>query len=275
MSQRTVAHDFSQEIGDAPIAMAYKRQRRGSKNVKRRAINRTAMPMAIRNRGTPSGYYEIPVRQLIKMYANTSTGLWNTAQNTGAQIGTIGYRGFGMSFELDQTYINLGEGSVSATIASAIPGFAELQSVFDMCKISDIEIECWWTNQESDLSAGTAYGGFDMFVVEDPNDAGPPTNMGTIMQYNKVVRMQGDTNRVFRFKIKPHCRVSMGGFADQDSSTSTTLGGVVPSTYVQTVKPAVTHMGFKGWLDIPTSASGRAQILNILIKQTRRYKIFR
>lgn len=268
-SQSGVAdYEFSQEM---PVA---KRQRRGSKN-ERRKYGKPAMPMAIRNRGTPSGYYEIPVRQLIKMYANTSTGLWNTAQNTGAQIGTTGYRGFGMCFELDQTYLNLGEGSVGATIYSLVPGFAELQSVFDLCKISDIAIECWWTNQESDLSAGTAYGGFDMYVTEDPNDAGPPANLGTVMQYTNVTRMQGDTSKVYRKKIKPHVRVSMGGFADLDSSTSTTLGGVVPSTYVQTVKPAVTHMGFKGWVDIPTSASGRAQTLNILVTQTRRYKMSR
>lgn len=268
-SQSGVAdYEFSQDM--PPL----KRQRRGSKN-ERRKYGKPAMPMAIRNRGTPAGYYELPVRQLIKMYANTASGLWNTTQNTGQSIGLTGYRGFGISFELDATYINLGEGSVGATIASSVPGFSELQTVFDMCKISDIEIECWWTNQQSELTTGNAFGGFDMFVVEDPNDAGPPANMGTIMQYNKVVRMQGDTNRVFRFKIKPHCRVSMGGSADQDSSTSTTLGGVAPSTYIQTVKPAVTHMGFKGWLDIPTSSTGRAQTLNILIKQTRRYKISR
>ena len=255
--------------------MPAKRQRRGSKNARIGKSYKPAMPMALRTRGTPAGYYEIPVRQLIKIYSNTSTGFWDTTQGTGAPIGARGWRGMGISFELDNTYVNLGEGSVSATVAVAVPGFAELQSAFDMCKIADIEVEMWWTNQQDSNSTATSYGGFDLFVAEDPNNVDCAANIGTIMQYMNVKRMQGDSNRTFKFKIKPHVRSSLGGFADQDSSTSTTLGGCIPSTYVQTTKPAVTHMGYRGWVDIPQSATARTQTLNILVTQTRRYKMSR
>lgn len=266
-SQAGVAdYTFSQEMP------ASKRQRRGSK--KDAKYRKSSLPVAIRTRGTPDGYYEIPVRSLVKLYCNTSTGLWDTTQGTGAPIGTRGWRGFGISSTLDNTTFYLGENAVSAAIVSSVPGFTELQSVFDLCKIVDMKVQMWWTNQSSDLSTATSYGGFDLYIAEDPNNVDPPANLGTIMQYQKVKRYPGDNGTMMNYTIKPHVRVSAGA-DDGEAGTATTLGAVMPSTYIQTAKPGVSHLGFRGWVDVPQSATARTSTLNVLITQTRRYKMSR
>lgn len=249
------------------------KKRRFSKNYGKRN-RKQSVPTAIRTRGTPAGYYEIPVRQLIKIFTNTSSGFWSTNQTTGASIGLTGYRGIGMNFALDNSTIQLGEGAFSANISSAVPGFAELQAVFDMCKIVDIEIECWWTNQHSELTTGTTYGGMDLFLAEDPNNDDPPGSIATVMQYQNVKRYVCDSNKKLNYKIKPHMRIS-AGTTDDEAGTASSIAVTAPSSYVQTAKPAVCHFGFRGWLDIPTAAAARTGTLNILVKQTRRYKMSR
>lgn len=257
---------------DMPVAKRQKKNPKYSKYGKKNY--KPSMPVAIRTRGTPDGYYEIPVRQLIKLYCNTSSGFWDTNQTTGASAGVTGYKGFGMSFSLDNTQVYLGNSGIAVGISNSVPGFAQLQAVFDMCKIVDVEIATWWTNQQDANSTGTSYGGFDFYIAEDPNNDDPPTSIGEIMQYQKVKRFYGTSNQTFKYKIKPHIRTSVGA-DDIETGTSTTLGGVQPSTYIQTTKPAVSHLGFRGYLDIPTAAAARVQTLNILVTQTRRYKMSR
>lgn len=269
-SQVNIDYDFSQED---MYRRPTKKARRGSFPKKNSKVI-TKVPAAIRTRGTPAGYYEIPVRQLIKLYTNTSTGFWETTQGSGTAVGTRGWRGMGLSFQLDNTNVYLGEGSTSSFAANSVPGFTELQAVFDLCKIVDIEVEFWWTNQTNEISSATSYGAFDLYVAEDPNNIDCPTNIGTIMQYQTVKRYTCTPDSRMRYKIKPHIRMS-GGSDDLDAGTSTTLGVTYPSTYIQTNKPAVSHLGFRAWVDIPTSATARVGTLNMMITQTRRYKMSR
>lgn len=270
LSQRSIDFDFSQE--DMPPS---KKQRKYSKDYGKRKAYKQSLPMAIRTRGTPDGYYEIPVKTLIKLYANTSTGLWNTNQSTGAPSGGTGYRGFGISLNLDQVNFHLGEGSISSTIAVSVPGFTELQQVFDLCKISDVKVEYWWVNQSPDLSTTAGnYGGYDMYVTEDVNNVDPPNLLEKIMQYSKVKRIRGTENRTFTQSFKPHMRV-VAGSSDDETGFTGTLALSQPASYIQTNKPGVAHFGVRGFVDLPTAANARIGYLNVCITQVRRYKMSR
>lgn len=259
--------EFSQEM-ERPA----KKARRGSKNVVRRTNYKSSVPMAIRNRGTPDGYYELPVRVLFKLYANTSTGLWNTDQSTGQAIGLTGYRGFGISSQLDTIRFSLGEGAYSANIDVAVPGYTELQSVFDLCKISDMEVSYWWTTDPRELTT-SAHGYFDMYTVTDPNNVDPPANLGTVMQYSKVHRIPSNAQNIIKQKFKPYIR-AVAGTENFETGTSTTVALAQPATYIQSSKPSVAHLGVRGWVDIPTGAvTTCVSYLNVLVTQKRRYKI--
>lgn len=250
---------------------AMKRQRRNSKNARR--SKKVSIPLAIRNRGTPSGYYEIPVRTLIKIYGNTSTGLWNTTQTTGAPSGLTGYRGFGIMTYLDYVRVSLGEGSTSANIDVTIPGYAQLQAVFDEVKIAEMEIQYWYTNNVRDSVQGTGnYGAVDIFTTVDTNGIEPPSLIDEIMQYSNVKRITGDGNRLVTQKWKPTIRID-GATADTEAATGSTNGVVQPSTYIMTSKPAVAHYGVRGWVDVSTASTSHIYSLNILVKQVRRYKM--
>lgn len=251
-----------------------KKQRRGSykKYGAARKNYKSSVPMAIRTRGTPSGYYELPVRVLFKIYANTSTGLWNTDQSSGAALGLTGYRGFGISSHLDSVRLSLGEGAFAANIDVTVPGFAEIQNVFDLCKISDMEVSYWWTTDPRELTT-QSHGYFDMYTVTDPNNADPPANLGTILQYSKVNRIPSNAQRIVKQKFSPYIR-AVAGTENFDTGTATTVAVAQPSTYIQTNKPAVAHLGVRGWVDIPPNAqTACVTYLNILVTQNRRYKI--
>lgn len=250
-----------------------KKQRRGSKKyAQRRAYSKSSMPMAIRNRGTPDGYYELPVRTLFKLYCNSTTGLWNTDQGTGAQIGLTGYRGFGIGTSLDAVRIDLGEGGSATSVTLTVPGFSELQAVFDLCKIADMQVDYWWTTDPRELTTA-AHGYMDMYTVVDPNDTNPPANLGNIMQYSKVTRIPSNAQNIVKQKFKPYIR-TVAGTSAEESGTASTVALAQPSTYIQCAKPGIFHFGVRGWVDIPPNAPTAVQTyLNILVTQVRRYKI--
>lgn len=254
---------------------AAKKQRKGSFSKQKYGTGRknykSSVPMAIRNRGTPDGYYELPVRQLFKLYCNTSTGIWNTDQSTGASVGLTGYRGFGISSTLDSVRVSLGEGAFLANIDLTVPGFSQLQGVFDLCKISDMEVHYWWTTDPRELTT-SGHGYFDMYTVTDPNNVDPPAALSDIMQYSKVNRIPSNAQNIVKQKFKPHIR-AVAGSENFETGTSTTVALAQPSTYIQTAKPGVAHFGVRGWVDIPSAAITCVTYLNILVIQNRRYKI--
>lgn len=240
---------------------------------KRRRYTKSKIPRAIQTRGTPDGYYEIPVKALTRIYVNTSTGGWNTNQTTGASIGLTGYQGIGFYSSLDTMSTVLGNGAISATISQAVPGFTELQAVFDEGKICKVMYDVWVTAQ---VPAATAvagnFGAPDLFLAVDPNNADPPGGLEAVLQYSNVKRICFDSNQRTRFSFYPKIRTD-GGSAETESGTSTTLSLSQSPSYNQMNKPGVVHFGLRGWFAIPTAANGYVYQVNILRTEIRRYKV--
>jgi len=234
------------------------------------------IPQAIRTRGTPDGYYEIPVRTLIKVVGNNQAGFFNTNQDTSSPSG-IGFQGFGLFSSLDNVTMLLGEGSISASIVRTVPGFSEMARVFDQCKIAAMSIDVWFEVVPNSIgeSTGTNYGMPDLYVTQDKDDAIPPANVAEILQYQKVQRMPGMGYKTYKNRCNPYVR-DVNGTSGDETSTTTTISGSSPSGYMNTSKPAAAHLGWKGFMatDFAGSSSGaKPFVMNVLIHQIRRYKM--
>lgn len=235
-------------------------------------VSKSRIPRAIRSRGTPSGYYEMPVTIYHRCYFNSSTGIWPTNPTTGVQSGGTGYNGFGMCSDLDYSYINFGNGGVTAQSVEAIPGFANMQAVFDECKIARIHYELWVDGTAGPLGS-TLTAAPNTFVVVDNNNADSPANLAEILQYHPVHSVKGDINHSLKLTVYPRVRISVGS-GEQESSTTTTVAQVQNAGYMEMSKPAVTHFGIRGYFET-TSALATPQIGYLCIKETqiRRYKV--
>lgn len=268
-SQRSFVSDAT-ALTSVPMR---RRRQMVSSYQRRRRYAKSKIPLAIKTRGTPSGYYEIPVRVLTRIYVNTSTGLWNTIQSTGGSSGLTGYNGISLNSTLDIMATYLGNGTFSANIFNSVPGFAGLQGVFDECKIVEEIYDIWVANQAPEAAGSTAnIGAPDLFLVEDYNDGTPPASIDEIMQYSKMHRICFDNGR-YRIRYTPKVRADVGASAD-DLGTSTTLSATQTAGYMSTSKPGCVHFGLKGWLAVPNaSTSAYVYELNILRTQIRRYKI--
>lgn len=250
---------------------APKRQRTNKHYAKKRASSLVRVPRALQTRGTPDGYYEIPHRQLFRLYGNTSTGLWNTNQSTGAPIGATGYVGLGMFFQLDTTNIQLGNGAPSATVSQSVPDFASYQAIFDLCKIASVEVEVWFTDHARQMNtSATTYGAPELFLTTDLNDVSPPSALSGVLDKKVITRVSPDYKR-YKINVKPYVAGDAG--TSDGTATITTLSLSQPSTYCRTTLPAVAHYGFKGCMALPTSEDSTLYTLNILVTQIRRYKM--
>jgi len=245
-----------------------------SKYLRQRTVSiPRSIPKSIQFRGTPKGYYEIPVTNLFKVYYNTSTGLWQTNQDTGASQGLIGYRGFSLSTSLSDVNLALGEGSVSTNITQSVPGFASLQDVFDVCKIARLEVEIYFM-QDANGNSGSGDSPASMLhVVKDYNSVNPPSNQSAILQYGEIKNCQSTSMHTRqKWSFQPHTEQS-GETIDGASSTFSINR---PSTYMATATPGVAHRGLLGWIDSAQSTgSARTGYVYILVKQIRRFKMTR
>lgn len=270
--KRARSFEFSQDTPDMSGAYAIKRK----KNVrfaKGRSMvaKRSSVPRAIRSRGTPDGYYEIPVTVYRRVYFNMSTGLWNTDPYTAVTSGSTGYNGFGLGTALDTSQMLLGNGSTSAAISVTVPGFTELQAVFDECKIARIDYEFWVAAQAADLG-GTLFQAPNIWVAVDSNGIDPPSNLTTLLQYSTLKCIKGDINNSTKMTVYPKIRedaASDGG----EASTATTSAVMRSSTYMSTVKPGALHFGLRGWFETASPSSVTVGYLCIKETQYRRYKV--
>lgn len=246
-------------------------RRRTNPKKKMMIVSKSRVPRAIRSRGTPDGYYEIPVTIYHRCYFNSSTGIWPTDPITGAQSGATGYNGFGMCTDLDNSIINFGTGGVAAQSFATIPGFAQLAAVFDECKIARIHYEMWVDGTAASVGS-TLFAAPNTFVVVDNNNADSPANLAEILQYHPVHTVKGDINNSLKVTVYPHVRVSVGT-GEQEVSTSTSIAQVSRAGYMECSKPAVTHFGLRGYFET-TPALAAAQLGYLCIKETqiRRYK---
>lgn len=271
-STATTQEDFTQSQYEMPSKSQRRRSNSYSKNPIRSMVARKArVPRAIRTRGTPDGYYEIPVTVYRKVYFNMSTGLWVTDPITGITSGVTGYNGFGMGTQLDTSQMLLGNGAVSASIQVTVPGFAELQNVFDECKISRIDYEFWVAGQAADLG-GTLYQAPTVWIAVDPNGIDPPSNIGQLLQYSTVKCVKGDINHPTKMTVYPKIREDASSDG-AEASTAVTSSVCRPSTYTMTAKPGVLHYGLRGWFESTSPVSVTVGFLCIKETQYRRYKI--
>lgn len=247
------------------------RSKKQRTNGKLRAMRsaKSRVPRALSTRGTPDGYYEIPVTIYRRLYWNMSSGLWTTDTVTGAQSGSTGYQGFGMGTQLDTSLMFLGISGGSSI--RTVPGFSQLQGVFDECKIARIHYEFWIAGQakETNSTLGQAP---NIWIVEDTTGIDPPTTQDEILQYGKVRTVKGDINSPLKFTIYP--KIREGASSDgSDTSTNETSGLMDSARYCSTSKPAVFHFGLRGWFET-NAAVATAQYGYLCIKETqiRRYK---
>lgn len=241
----------------------------GSSKKKRRTKVIRRIPRTIQTRGTPQGYYEIPVTVLTRLYFNTSTGFWQTDQNSGAQGGLTGYNGMNWSTTLDNTIINLGNGTSSTTITQAIPGFSSLQAAFDLVKIAKVFVEVEFVNPLHNTALSNA-GGVYINMAVDPNDFNPPASESDIMQYSNLKTLTNGNYGKLRFSFIPYIIDSVA-----DYNGNTIQAGNQPAGYVRTSFPAATFKGFIGWISTFLLSSSTAQNGYLVIKTTqiRRFKL--
>lgn len=249
-----------------PYSRPTKRTRSGSF---RRPSNRrlvTRVPRAIRTRGTPDGYYEIPTNVLLRFYFNTSTGVWDTNQANGAALGTTGYPGVGFRFTHGNIVVHFGDaGVINRTASYAIPFATELAAVFDDVKTPKINMEYWIANQTPGGHTTTGYDP-EFWVVEDKNDAFPPSS-DAIQQYAKSVRVLPD--RPTKMSISPN--VVIDTVADAGSG-ATNNAGMTTNGYIRLGSDA-SLFGAKMYYWIPnTGANTYVGYLNIKFTIVRRYK---
>jgi len=257
------------------VPMRYSR-RMASQPYRSRRSYKSRVPRSISTRGTPSGYYELPVRVFWKLYVNTSTGAFNTDPVTGVQSGATGYQGISLSFDYSQVYIDLGNGGFASNIAVNIPGVTDLQSVFDLCKIYRVDYEFWWANGlNQSPTVANAAGGPELWIANDQAGAPPPGSQVTVLQYGDVTRMHSDPTRKFKKTLYPKQRVYLGTTPDP-SGNAGVLGGSQASTYFETDKPSVRHTGMIGWFNLPQNhTTTQLYYLNCMMTMYRRFKTTR
>ena len=264
-SQATTQESQSQSYGS-------KRGRRAAKSYTR-AVSR--VPRAIATRGTPAGYYEIPVNVFRRVYWNMSTGLWPTNQTTGASTGLTGYNGFSLGTTLDTSYMSLGNGAFSADNNIAIPGFTEIQTVFDQGKIVRVDYEFYFTNQSTVAASAGAYENPELWIVFDPDNLDPPSTITDVSQYQRVLKVKGNANNgVFKTTVYPKVRVQIGSSSDE-AGTTTTLAGTENAGYMDLAKPGAMHFGLRGYFINNSVMTNHLGYLHICERQIRRFKISR
>lgn len=272
-SQATTQEDFTQE--DMPSRSQRRRSASYAYNPVRSrqmVVRQSRVPKAIRTRGTPRGYYEIPVTVYRRLYFNMSTGLWQTDPYTGVQSGAIGYNGFALNTAMDTSNMPLGNGSITTNVAVAVPGFSSLQGVFEEGKIARIDYEFWIAGQAADQGTVLAQAP-NIWVVQDFNNSDPPASLAEVLQYSTVKCVKGDINHPLKITVYPKVRDSVGS-AQDELGTTTTIAQVEAGGYYQLSKPGAIHFGLRGWFET-NAALATAQLGYLCIKETqiRRYKV--
>lgn len=253
-----------------PSLNTYKRQRRtGSYSSSAQSAKKKQMivsvPRAIRTRGTPDGYYEIPCTQLIRVRCTTSTGFWNTNQSTLAGVGGTGYKGMALLFKYDGITVNLGvDNTVIDSFGSSTPDIASLQAVFDEVKIAKIRVECW-TNVATGTLANSSAFSAEIWSSVDQNDAFPPGL--NIQEYSKSKRFLPD--RVNSVTFTPN--MVLNTTSDNGSGASDTAGVVTNGYFKLGQSNSLYGIKFFNWLPYEPDGAD-VYYFHMKITQTRRYR---
>jgi len=248
--------------------MYQKRTKYASKSKRYRKLS---IPRAISTRGTPEGYYEIPVTTLTRVYFNTSTGFWQTDQTTGAQIGLTGYNGFSWTTTLDNSILALGNGSVSTAIVQNVPGWSGPQNTFDLVKVAKVIFEVEFVNALHTTGISNA-GGVYFTCAFDPNDNVPPAFEATVLQYSNIKTLTNGNYGKIKMPFTPYILDVIG--SNEDAPVS---AGAQRAMYVRANNPSISHRGVVGWLStfLTSTATANTGYMMLKVTQIRRYKINR
>lgn len=271
MSQITIPLSSQTLIEPDPEEMPRewkKKPRRGSARFYSAAVRRASrVPRAIKTRGTPDGYYEIPVNMLVRLYYNTTSGIWPTNQVNNQPTGLTGYEGFAMRYDSNSLYLHFGNGgAINTTSTIALPNAINLGAVFDEFKQVRVAQEYWMANQTVSANSTVAHNP-EFWVVEDQNDAFPPT-AASIQEYAKSTRILTDrpTRCIHTQKLVLDAAADAG-------SGATTNAGPMTNTYIKT-NASASLLGTKVYFWIPTNSAGTSYVgyLNIKLTIVRRFK---
>jgi len=204
---------------------------------------------------------------LIRLYFNSTTGVWPTNQVNNQPTGLTGYEGFAIRYNSDQVIIHFGNGgAINTSSTIAIPAAANLNAVFDSFKQVKVVQEYWMANQTPGVHT-TIAGNPEYWIVEDQNDAFPPT-ADSIQQYARSTRVC--TDRLT--KCVHYQKVELDAAADAGSG-ATTAAGPMTNTYMRTGTSS-SLIGTKVYFWIPQNSTSTAYVgyLNIKLTLVRRYK---
>lgn len=90
----------------------------------RRYGKKMSVPRAIRTRGTPGGYYEIPVQN--RFVTGTNKGGFLVTNQSDFSTSGVAYQGGAMWFTLSDVYQNFGVGAITLQQGISVPGLAEM-----------------------------------------------------------------------------------------------------------------------------------------------------
>lgn len=155
--KREKIYDMSQTTIATTFAPGRKRSRKG------RAPTRVsggvgAIPLAIRTRGTPAGYYEIT--RTVNFYVKIILGQF--ADDTGTTL----TEGIGLSFSSQAVRVYQNNG---ATKVTPVPNYAELAALFDEVKLSKVELG-FGLGLGTVASTSVAYNPLQIVYGSDEND---------------------------------------------------------------------------------------------------------
>lgn len=255
--------------------MPFQRRRRSNSYANsRRVRKRMTIPKAIRTRGAPGGYYEIPVQNRF-VTGTSKSGMLVTNQSDFTTSG-VAYPGGAMWWTLSDVYQNFGVGAITLQQGISVPGLAEMQSVFDQCKVAYIDVEVRFNLAPREVSNTVAYYNPTLYVVIDPDDAVPPLSLNSVLQYQKVFRLDNSDfyNKPLKIRIYPKVRGDVGTTSDEAGS-GTTLTASQNTMYMDIDRPLGAMFGLKYWLDVPGAGVATDLFGQIVwdIKQCRRYKV--
>jgi len=229
---------------------------------------KSKIPRAIQTRGTPAGYYEIPVTSLTRVFYTTDSGFWNTDQINGTVTGTVGWNGFCWTTTLSDTIMSFGNGSNVFTITQAVPGYSGPQNSFDLVKISHVSMEIQFVNSMHDATVNNT-GGVYLSCAYDPNDRDPPATESAILQYSNLKTLTNGNIKTIKLEFTPAINEVIA-----DSNNNGSVSGYQTSQYVNTAANGVSHRGVIGWLsNFANSGTNYKGYVMFKITQTRRYKL--
>ena len=160
---------------------------------------------------------------------------------------------------------------VTINFTLSVPGFANLQGAFDLCKIARWDVTFAFENQGDNLGQ-TAPAAMQYHFAKDCNSFVPPASRAAMLEYGQVRSIGAGMPSKARISFQPYMTLD----ANTIGAGSTTQGVNVPSQYCLTDSPGTAHRGVLGWLDAAQpSGTAKAGYLYVTIRQIRRYKISR